>query len=205
MTSLFDKPVYSIILYPNDNFFYNLNLFFKENNIDKKELDIPLNFHHQVKASFYLSDVYTEEKMIESFKNINSNDLQYLFNQKFIFNSVKKINENLFIIFNEDRKFNFLKNQTMRNFDLYRKTLDANEIKKDLLRFRDLSEKEFFYYQIWGYPYYFEYDFHGIPITIFKEDMDLKDHFNTLQYSSLKLLKKQTIYNSNYDEIVSLE
>ena len=92
----------------------------------------------------------------------------------------------------------------MRDFDIFRKTLNNSEIKKDIKRFDRLSEKELIYYQIWGYPYYFECSFHHISLFINQEIA--QNYFNSIhevKYEKLSLLRQDSV-NENFKEISSL-
>ena len=91
----------------------------------------------------------------------------------------------------------------MREFDIYRRTLDNLEIKIDLLKFNNLTEKQFIYYQIWGYPYYFEFSSNNIPLV--DSSVVLKDQFifKPLQYKSIKLLKKEKLNSFKFIELSS--
>ena len=75
---------------------------------------------------------------------------------------LSEFKKNLVLELESDQEFNFFVHDLMRSFDRFRKTLDNEGIKKDLLIFNQLSEKELMYYQIWGYPYYFECGKHHI-------------------------------------------
>ncbi len=92
----------------------------------------------------------------------------------------------------------------MRDFDIYRKTLNNSEIQKDIKRFDQLSHKELIYYQIWGYPFYFECSFHHITLPIHqKAKHDYLNSINEVKYEKLSLLKQNSI-TENFEEISSL-
>ena len=92
----------------------------------------------------------------------------------------------------------------MREFDLYRKTLNNLEIKKDIMRFNELSEKELMYYQIWGYPYYFECSFHHISLPLSQtSNHDYINSIHEVKYEKLSLMRQNSI-NDNFQEISKL-
>ena len=204
MTSLDTEALYSIVLHPNDIFFEECELLFNNNNLDLTLLNNPLRFNFQIKAPFYLSHLYSEKDMINNIKETNFLDLKTIFDKKYKFISTSQINDYLVTIFEDDKKLNFLKNSIIRSFDIYRKTLDPLELKNDISRYNNLSEKEFYYYQIWGYPYYFEYSNHHISLIKNKNINYLVSPFSQIQYGSLKLLKQKNINNDDYIELTSI-
>ena len=133
--------------------------------------------------------------------DIETNSDNKIISYNFISNSI--INDQFVLLFEEDQKLNFFKNNIIRKFDIYRKTLDPIEVKKDIYRFNNLSEKELYYYQIWGYPYYFECSTHHIPIIKNKKINFFENNFTQVQYKSLKLLK-QNFKNDEYIELISI-
>ena len=204
MTSLDTEALYSIVLHPNDIFFEECELLFNKNNLDLTFLNNPLRFNFQIKAPFYLSHLYSEKDMINNIKETNFLDLKTIFDKKYKFISTSKINDYLVTIFEDDKKINFFKNSIIRSFDIFRKTLDPLELKNDISRYNNLSEKEFYYYQIWGYPYYFEYSNHHISLIKNKNINYLVSPFSQIQYGSLKLLKQKNINNDDYIELTSI-
>ena len=204
MTSLDTEALYSIVLHPNDIFFEECELLFNKNNLDLTLLNNQLRFNFQIKAPFYLSHLYSEKDMIYNIKETNFLDLKTIFDKKYKFISTSQINDYLVTIFEDDKKLNFFKNSIIRSFDIFRKTLDPLELKNDISRYNDLSEKEFYYYQIWGYPYYYEFSTHHISL-LKKKDIDyFESSFSQVQYGSLKLLKQKNINNDDYIELISI-
>jgi hypothetical protein len=95
-------------------------------------------------------------------------------------------------------------NNLMREFDLFRKTLNNFEIKKDILRFDKLSNKELMYYQIWGYPYYFECSFHHITLPLSQDsNHDYLNSIHQVKYEKLSLMR-QSNKDEKFEEISSL-
>lgn len=193
MNNLVHYPRYSIYLIPSKNFFNNLNSFYKKNNFDSG--NISQNTHEiycTVKAPFYKSDIYSENDLIDNFNSLKKKDsIQKILNKTYIAKQYIKLNTNFVLELDNDPEFNFIIHDIMRSFDIYRKTLNTSEIKKDLLRFNNLSEKELIYYQIWGYPYYFECSIHHI--SFFNFDTKLYNcNFDPVEYESLKLLKQDS-------------
>jgi len=204
MTNLDTEALYSIVLHPNDIFFEECETLFNKNNLNLTLLNNQLRFNFQIKAPFYLSHLYSEKDMINNIKETNFLDLKTIFDKKYKFISTSQINDYLVTIFEDDKKLNFLKNSIIRSFDIYRKTLDPLELKNDISRYNNLSEKEFYYYQIWGYPYYFEYSNHHISLIKNKNINYLVSPFSQIQYGSLKLLKQKNINNDDYIELISI-
>lgn len=202
MTNLETDALYSIVLHPNDVFFEECIFLFNKNNLNFSIFNDQIKFNFQIKAPFYLSHLYSEKDIIDSINKTNIKDLNFIFDKKYKFISNSIIDDYFVITFENDQKLNFFKNSIIRSFDIYRKTLDPKEIKKDILRFHNLSDKEFYYYQIWGYPYYFEYSNHNIPLI--KNINSLECNFSQIQYCSLKLLKQKNINNDEYIELVSI-
>ena len=204
MTSLDTEALYSIVLHPNDIFFEECELLFNNNNLDLTLLNNPLRFNFQIKAPFYLSHLYSENDMINNLKETNILDLKSIFDKEYKFISTSQINDNLVIIFEDDQKLNFFKSSIVRSFDIFRKTLDPQEFKKGISRYNNLSEKEFYYYQIWGYQYYYECSSHHISLLKNKNVNYLESSFRQIQYGSLKLLKQKNINNDDYIELTSI-
>ena len=204
MTNLDTETLYSIVLHPNDIFFEECELLFNNNNLDLTLLNNPLRFNFQIKAPFYLSHLYSENDMINNLKETNVLDLKSIFDKEYKFISTSQIKDNLAMIFEDDQKLNFFKSSIVRSFDIFRKTLDPLEFKKDISRYNNLSEKEFYYYQIWGYPYYYECSSHHISLLKNKNVNYLESSFSQIQYGSLKLLKQKNIDNDDYIELTSI-
>jgi hypothetical protein len=204
MTNLDTEALYSIVLHPNDIFFEECELLFKKNNLDLTLLNNQLRFNFEIKAPFYLSHLYSEKDMINNLKETNVLDLNTLLDKKYKFISTSQVNDNHVMIFEDDQKLNFFKSSIIRSFDVFRKTLDPLEFKKDISRYNNLSEKEFYYYQIWGYPYYYEFSTHHISLLKNKNIDYLESSFSQVQYGSLKLLKQKNINNDDYIELTSI-
>jgi hypothetical protein len=104
----------------------------------------------------------------------------------------------------QNNNFDFVTSSLMRDFDIFRKTLNSSEIKKDIKRFDQLSDKEKIYFQIWGYPYYFECSFHHVTLPIYqKEKWDYLNSIREIKYEKISLLK-QNNPSENFKEIASL-
>ena len=204
MTNLETEALYSIVLQPNELFYEECSVFLKKNNLGLNLFNNQINFNFLIKAPFYLSHLYSEKDIIDYIKKNNTSELKDIFDNRYNFISNSIINNQFVLLFEEDQKLNFFKNNIMRKFDIYRKTLDPIEVKKDISRFNNLSEKELHYYQIWGYPYYFECSAHHIPIIENKNINFFENNFIQVQYKSLKLLKQKNIKNDEYIELISI-
>ena len=80
----------------------------------------------------------------------------------------------------------------------------AGNVTKDIKRFDQLSNKELMYYQIWGYPFYFEFSFHHITLPIHqKAKQDYLNSISEVKYEKLSLLKQNSASES-FEEISSL-
>ncbi len=186
-------PRYSIYLIPSNSFFKDLNLFYKKNNLNFQTLaQSTYGIHFTVKAPFYKSHVYSENNLIDQFNSIKKNLIQNIFNKNYNIIQISKFKRNLILELERDPELYFVIHELMRTFDQYRKTLNDDEIKIDLLRFDDLSEKEMMYYQIWGYPYYFECSKHHISLSHYISKFISHD-FQPIKYNSLKLLKQEKL------------
>ncbi len=203
MSEYIKFPRYSIYLIPSESFFTDLNLFYEKNNLDLNKLPQSIyGIHYTVKAPFYKSHLYSENDLINRFNSIDKNKILKIFEKKFNVIKFEKFNKNLVLELESDEDFNFYIHDLMRSFDLFRVTFDTDEIKKDLLRFEELSDKELMYYQIWGYPYYFECAKHHISLTNFNPKFK-KHNFLPVKYNSLKLLKQNGI-DDRFKELSSL-
>src|SRR6056300_1054821 len=180
MTNYIQFPRYCLFLIPNENFIEDFNTFCKKNSIKTSSLNKSIyGFHSTVKAPFYLSHLYLVNKL-ESFK------------------------KSLVLKLDQNNNFDFVTNSLMRDFDLFRKTLNNSELKEDIKRFNQLSEKEKIYFQIWGYPYYFEYSFHHVTLPIYEgAKQDYINSIREVKYEKLSLLRQNNI-NENFKEISSL-
>ena len=72
------------------------------------------------------------------------------------------------------------------------------------MRFDKLSNKELMYYQIWGYPFYFECSFHHITLPLSQDsNQDYLNSIHQVKYEKLSLLR-QSNKDENFEEISSL-
>ena len=170
MTSYIQFPRYCLFLIPDKNFNNDFEKFCEQNLINNLLLEKSIyGFHSTVKAPFYLSHLYSEDLLIEKFQTIDKKIINSFLSNKYSVNKLDRFKNLLVLRFYQNNNFDFTVNSLMREFDLYRKTLNNLEIKKDIMRFDELSEKELMYYQIWGYPYYFECSFHHINFLFIKK------------------------------------
>ena len=205
MTSYIQFPRYCLFLIPDKNFNNYFEKFCEQNLINNLLLEKSIyGFHSTVKAPFYLSHLYSEDLLLEKFQTIDKKIINSLLSNKYSVNKLDRFKNLLVLRFYQNDNFDFTVNSLMREFDLYRKTLNNLEIKKDIMRFDELTEKELMYYQIWGYPYYFECSFHHISLPLSQESNH--DYINTIhevRYEKLSLLRQNSI-NENFQEISSL-
>ena len=205
MTSYIQFPRYCLFLIPDKNFNNDFEKFCEQNLINNLLLEKSIyGFHSTVKAPFYLSHLYSEDLLIEKFQTIDKKIINSLLSNKYSVNKLDRFKNLLVLRFYQNNNFDFTVNSLMREFDLYRKTLNNLEIKKDIMRFNELSEKELMYYQIWGYPYYFECSFHHISLPL--SQVSKHDYINTIhevKYEKLSLMRQNSI-NENFQEISSL-
>ena len=205
MTSYIQFPRYCLFLIPDKNFNNDFEKFCEQNLINNLLLEKSIyGFHSTVKAPFYLSHLYSEDLLLEKFQSIDKKIINSLLSNKYSVNKLDRFKNLLVLRFYQNDNFDFTVNSLMREFDLYRKTLNNLEIKKDIMRFDELTEKELMYYQIWGYPYYFECSFHHISLPLSQESNH--DYINTIhevRYEKLSLLRQNSI-NENFQEISSL-
>ena len=205
MTSYIQFPRYSLFLIPDKKFTDDFSNFCRQNSIDDFKLnDSIYGFHSTVKAPFYLSHLYSENLLIEKFQNIEKKTIYSLLSKAYLVNKLDYFKNTLVLRFHQNDSFDFTINNLMRDFDIYRKTLNNSEIQKDIKRFDQLSDKEFIYYQIWGYPFYFECSFHHITLPIHpKNKHDYLDSINEVKYEKISLLKQNNV-NEKFEEISSL-
>ena len=205
MTSYIQFPRYCLFLIPDKNFTNNFDNFCDQNSIDDFKLNNSIyGFHSTVKAPFYLSHLYSENLLIEKFQKIDEKITYSLLSKAYLVNKLDYFKNTLVLRFHHDDNFDFMKNNLMRDFDIFRKTLNNSEIQKDLKRFDQLSNKELIYYQIWGYPFYFECSFHHITLPIHqKAKQDYLNSISEVKYEKLSLLK-QNSFNESFKEISSL-
>ena len=205
MTNHIQFPRYCLFLIPDKKFNNDLDVFCDQNLIENSLLDkSTYGFHSTVKAPFYLSHLYPEELLLEKFQNIDKKTISSLLSNTYIVNKLDRFKNSLVLRFHQDNDFEFMVNNLMREFDLFRKTLNNFEIKKDILRFDKLSNKELMYYQIWGYPYYFECSFHHITLPLSQDsNHDYLNSIHQVKYEKLSLLR-QNSKDENFEEISSL-
>ena len=205
MTSYIQFPRYSLFLIPDKNFTDDFRNFCHQNSIDNSILYNSIyGFHSTVKAPFYLSHLYSENFLIEKFQNIDVKTISSLLSKAYLVNKLDFFKNTLVLRFHQNDSFDFMINNLMRNFDIYRKTLNNSEIQIDINRFDQLSKKELIYYQIWGYPFYFECSFHHITLPIHhKVEQDYFNSINEVKYEKLSLLKQSSL-TENFKEISSL-
>ena len=205
MTNYIQFQRYCLFLIPNKKFNNDFNLFCDQNLIDNSLLDKSIyGFHSTVKAPFYLSHLYSEELLLEKFQIIDKKTISSLLSNTYIVKKLDRFKNSLVLRFHQDNDFVFMINNLMREFDIFRKTLNNFEIKKDIMRFDKLSDKELMYYQIWGYPFYFECTFHHITLPLRQEsNIDYLNSFHQVKYEKLSLLR-QNSKNESFEEIASL-
>ena len=205
MTSHIQFPRYCLFLIPDKKFNNDFDVFCDQNLIDNSLLNKSIyGFHSTVKAPFYLSHLYSEELLLEKFQNIDKKTISSLLSNTYIVNKLDRFKNSLVLRFHQDNDFDFMVNNLMREFDLFRKTLNNFEIKKDILRFDKLSNKELMYYQIWGYPFYFECSFHHITLPLNQDsNHDYLNSIHQVKYEKLSLMR-QSNKDGNFEEISSL-
>ena len=204
MDNYIQFPRYSIYLIPNLLFIDQVNDLLLKNNIkfDSQKLS-KYGLHYTVKAPFYLSHLYNEENLIESFQDYFKSNQNVSYKDKFNILGLKK-HKNVFALeLNTNDKFDFLCNDIMRYFDLFRKTLNQQETQIDLKRFNNLSSLEMEYYLIWGYPYLFEFNTHHVSIADMSKEIIYNDTIRSLEYSSISLMK-QDVVNGNFQTICKI-
>ena len=205
MTSYIQFPRYCLFLIPDKNFNNDFEKFCEQNLINNLLLEKSIyGFHSTVKAPFYLSHLYSEDLLIEKFQTIDKKIINSFLSNKYSVSKLDRFKNLLVLRFYQNNNFDFTVNSLMREFDLYRKTLNNLEIKKDIMRFNELSEKELMYYQIWGYPYYFECSFHHISLPLSQtSNHDYINSIHEVKYEKLSLMRQNSI-NDNFQEISKL-
>ncbi len=194
MDNYIQFPRYSIYLIPNKLFIDQVdNLLLKYDvKFDSLELS-KYGLHYTVKAPFYLSHLYSEKELINSFQEYFLSNQNKSYKDEFNVLGLKKIKNVFALEINTNEKFNFLCNDIMRYFDLFRKTLNQQEIQKDLKRFSNLSSLEMEYYFIWGYPYLFEFSNHHISVSDITKEIIFDNSIKSLNYSSISLMKQDSL------------
>ena len=201
MDNYIQFPRYSIYLIPNKLFIDQVdNLLLKYDvKFDSLELS-KYGLHYTVKAPFYLSHLYNEEELINSFQEYFLSNQNKSYKKVFNVLGLKKIKNVFALEMNSNEKFNFLCNDIMRHFDLYRKTLNQQEVQKDIKRFSNLTSLEIEYYLIWGYPYLFEFNNHHISVSDITKEIIFDNSIKSLNYSNISLMRQDSI-NSKFISI----
>ena len=156
--------------------------------------------HYTIKAPFYLSHLYNEEELINSFQEYFLSNQNKSYKEVFNVLGLKKIKNVFALEMNTNEKFNFLCNDIMRHFDLFRKTLNQQEVQKDIKRFSNLTSLEMEYYLIWGYPYLFEFNNHHISVSDIKKEIIFDNSIKSLNYSNISLMRQDSL-NSKFISI----
>ena len=194
MDNYIQFPRYSICLIPNKLFIDQVEKLLLKNNVKYDNLEISqYGLHYTVKAPFYLSHLYNEEELINSFQEYFLSNQNKSYKEVFNVLGLKKIKNVFALEMNSNEKFNFLCNDIMRYFDLYRKTLNQQEVQKDIKRFSNLTSLEREYYLIWGYPYLFEFNNHHISVSDIKKEIIFDNSIKSLNYSNISLMKQDSL------------
>ena len=194
MDNYIQFPRYSIYLIPNKLFIDQVDNLLLKYDIKFESLEISkYGLHYTVKAPFYLSHLFSEEELINSFKDYFLSNQNKSYREIFNVLGLRK-NKNFFALeMNSNDKFNFLCNDIMRHFDLFRKTLNQQEVQKDLKRFGNISHLEMEYYLIWGYPYLFEFNNHHVSISDISKEILFDNSIEYLNYSNISLMKQDKL------------
>ena len=194
MDNYIQFPRYSIYLIPDQLFIDQVDNLLLKHNIKFDGLEISkYGLHYSVKAPFYLSHLYSEEELINSFKDYFLSNENKSYREIFNVLGLKKIKKIFALEMNSNDKFNFFCNDIMRHFDLFRKTLNQQEIQKDLKRFSNLNSLEMEYYLIWGYPYLFEFSNHHISVSDITKEIIFDNSIKSLNYSNISLMKQDSL------------
>ena len=194
MDNYIQFPRYSIYLIPNKLFVDQVEKLLLKNDMKFNKFEISkYGLHYTVKAPFYLSHLYSEKELINSFKDYFLSNQNKSYKDEFNVLGLKKIKNVFALEINTNEKFNFLCNDIMRHFDLFRKTLNQLEIQKDLKRFSNLSSLEMEYYFIWGYPFLFEFSSHHISVSDIAKEIILDNSIKSLNYSNISLMKQDSL------------
>ena len=201
MDNYIQLPRYSIYLIPNKLFIDQVEKLLLKNNVKYDNLEISqYDLHYTVKAPFYLSHLYNEEELINSFHEYFLSNQNKSYKEVFNVLRLRKIKNVFALEMNSNEKFNFLCNDIMRYFDLYRKTLNQQEVQKDIKRFSNLTSLEMEYYLIWGYPYLFEFNNHHISVSDIKKEIIFDNSIKSLNYSNISLMRQDSL-NSKFISI----
>ena len=194
MDNYIQFPRYSIYLIPDKLFIDQVDNLLLKHNIKFDSLEISKHgLHYTVKAPFYLSHLYSEEELINSFKDYFLSNENKSYREIFNVLGLKKIEKIFALEMNSNDKFNFFCNDIMRHFDLFRKTLNQQEIQKDIKRFKNLSSLEMEYYYIWGYPYLFELNNHHISVSDITKEIIFDNSIKSLNYSNISLMRQDNL------------
>ena len=194
MDNYIQFPRYSIYLIPNKLFIDQVEKLLLKNNVKYDNLEISqYGLHYTVKAPFYLSHLYNEEELINSFQEYFLSNQNKSYKEVFNVLGLKKIKNVFALEMNSNEKFNFLCNDIIRYFDLYRKTLNQQEVQKDIKRFSNLTSLEMEYYLIWGYPYLFEFNNHHISVSDIKKEIIFDNSIKSLNYSNISLMRQDSL------------
>ncbi len=201
MDNYIQFPRYSIYLIPNKLFIDQVDNLLLKNDVKFDSFELSkYGLHYTVKAPFYLSHLYSEKELINSFEDYFLSNQNKSYKDEFNVLGLKKIKNVFALEINTNEKFNFLCNDIMRHFDLFRKTLNQQEIQKDLKRFSNLSSLEMEYYFIWGYPYLFEFRNHYISVSDITKEIIFDNSIKSLNYSNISLMKQDSL-NSKFISI----
>ena len=201
MDNYIQFPRYSICLIPNKLFIDQVEELLLKNNVKYDNLEISqYGLHYTIKAPFYLSHLYSEEELINSFQEYFLSNQNKSYKEVFNVLGLKKIKNVFALEMNSNEKFNFLCNDIMRYFDLYRKTLNQQEVQKDIKRFSNLTSLEMEYYLIWGYPYLFEFRNHHISVSDIAKEIIFDNSIKSLNYSNICLMKQDS-FNGKFISI----
>ncbi len=201
MDNYIQFPRYSIYLIPNKSFIDQVEKLLLKNNVkfDNQEIS-KYGLHYTVKAPFYLSHLFDEEELINSFQEYFLSNQNKSYKEVFNVLGLKKIKNVFALEMNSNEEFNFLCNDIMRYFDLYRKTLNQQEVQKDIKRFSNLTSLEMEYYLIWGYPYLFEFSNHHISVSDITKEIKFDNSIKSLNYSNISLMRQDSL-NSKFVSI----
>ena len=201
MDNYIQFPRYSINLIPNKLFIDQVEKLLLKNTVKYDNLEISqYGLHYTVKAPFYLSHLYNERELINSFQEYFLSNQNKSYKEVFNVLGLKKIKNVFALEMNSNEKFNFLCNDIMRYFDLYRKTLNQQEVQKDIKRFSNLTSLEMEYYLIWGYPYLFEFNNHHISVSDITKEIIFDNSIKSLNYSNISLMRQDSL-NSKFISI----
>ena len=115
-------PRYSIFLIPNQEFEELVKDILFKNNIIFDKLGISkYGLHYTVKAPFYLSHLYNEKNLIDSFASYFSLNKNYSKREKFNISGQIKYKKFYALEIFSNEKFDFFCNEIIRYFEIFRK------------------------------------------------------------------------------------